>query len=499
MSKRVEIVVFIVFCIAVAVLSIFTGLKLHNSSKAGADILTALFVLLSIGISAGAGYIFFSYEKLKIEKIFLMFFIVFGALYLIILPMFGSNDEPNHWKRILQISRGGIIAQSTSQGVGGLLPSNTIVRVKGVKDLFSKFDENNIEFLEFGNTAAYSPISYLLHLPGVIAANLLGDYVFASAYAGRLSCFLLSLVLLYFIIKKLPFKKKTFFVLTTAPLFLQEASSLNADIFIYISSYIAVAFALIYSYGNHLDDKMKIRRLIFIFFLSIAISLMKTVYLPIILIFLMIPASMFKSRKQALFLFSALFIISFAADLIWTIKSSVAYDTGFNNMAFVFAHPISFIILLTRNAAANFLYAIYGSFGGNLGFGVTGESPISLWLIIFYVLSILFVILSEKYQDFKFLHRFLFFIISGSVIVLSIASMIYISINFWQSPNAIIYFTAARYFIPAWFFIALFISSFKIIHIQIDEDKVFKCMLLIIPFIHLSAYSTLITFFTKYL
>jgi hypothetical protein len=225
----------------------------------------------------------------------------------------------------------------------------------------------------------------------------------------------------------------------------------------------------------------------------------KTVYLPLVLLFFILPTSKFQSQKQKFISLGILFVICSIIDLIWTIKTSGGLDTGFNNMAYVFANPVSFTILFIKNVIANFPHAVYGSFGGNLGFGVTGESPISKWLIYPYVLSILFMALSEKHYELKKINKFLMCAVLLSTIILFSAALIYIAFNFWQNPNGIILFTGARYYIPVWFLMALFIASFKIIHINIDEEKVFRVMLLIIPFIHLTAYSTLITFFSKYL
>ncbi|MDR3048936.1 MAG: DUF2142 domain-containing protein [Elusimicrobiota bacterium] len=499
MSKRLSLALFAAFCIGAIILSIITGIKLHSPVKPGADIIAALFVLLSVFICFVSGFVFFRYDKLKIEKIFAVFFVVFGFLYMVIIPMFGSNDEPNHWKRILQISRGDIMSVQVQQEVGGFLPSNTVPRLRGISDLFIKFDEKNIEFFNFGNTAAYSPLSYTLHLPGVLAANLISNYVYANAYAGRLSCLILSFFLLYFVIRKIPIKKKTLFVLITTPLFLQETATLNADVLLNIVSYAAIVLILFYSYGEAALEKIKIRTLLIIILLSLIISMNKTAYFPLILLFLMLPSSKFQSQKQKIISISVLFIICFIIDLLWTLKTSGGMDTDFNNMAYVFANPISFAILFTKNVIANFPYAVYGSFGGNLGFSVTGESPISKWLIYPYVLSILFTALSEKYYELKKNNKFLIFVVLFSTISLFSAAMIYANLNFWQNPNGIVLFTGARYYIPVWFLTALFIASFKTIHINIDEEKVFRIMLLIIPFIHLAAYSTLIIFYSKYL
>ena len=59
-----------------------------------------------------------------IEKIFLLLAVVFGFLYVFILPPFQSVDEGMHCFRAYQISQGKFLADNLNGKIGDTIPSS---------------------------------------------------------------------------------------------------------------------------------------------------------------------------------------------------------------------------------------------------------------------------------------------------------------------------------------------------------------------------------------
>lgn len=269
-----------------------------------------------------------------------------------ICPPFMAPDEVNHFRRAFEIAEIGYVSEHMGEtGVGGnVLP-------KAVNEYVSLFtedeqtdedeepaillnrdetDENEepvillnwdeTEEMEYGNTALYSPISYLPQAVGIRIACVFTDNVAKIFFAGRLAnaiaCFLVCILA----VCTVPFGKRVLFLIMTFPLSVQEMISMSPDGFTISLSLFFLALILKLSYG---DSRIRSRDLVVTAVSAIILSQLKIVYVVLLLLLLMIPLKKFGSPRQAIMFKAALLGAAFLLNVIW-LKISAGFLVEFN-------------------------------------------------------------------------------------------------------------------------------------------------------------------------
>ena len=92
--------------------------------------------------------------NLSIEKIFVLLAILFGILYVFILPPFQSVDEGMHFFRTYQISEGHLTAKKIDGKVGDEIPSS----LSDFYDKYVPFIKNIDKFEEICYTKKHTNI-----------------------------------------------------------------------------------------------------------------------------------------------------------------------------------------------------------------------------------------------------------------------------------------------------------------------------------------------------
>lgn len=392
----------------------------------------SLSVISLIGIAL---YVFIYYQKLTIDNIFFIFFTVIGLSYLFILPMSGAPDEGAHWLRILDIKEGHIIAgYSIDDRHGGDMLSgnarfNFDVRNGKYSDLNKyitlNLDKENKIWYEFSNTALYSPISYLFQIPGVILLSLFTDSTLLLMYAGRISAFLFSLLVVSACIKRLPVHKFLVFCIAMMPMFIHQSISLSADTSLNSVSLAASAFIIAVLFNN--KNKITKKQIIVCFCLAICISLSKIVYLPLVFLFCLIPITKFESRKQYLLFCISIIVLSFLLNLGWFVYVSSKYKIDFHDGAnmneqlkFIFSNPLGFCKIILKTWVLKFPGYISGYLGSTIGWYIEIPSTI---LYLYLMISIMLMLFEkESNLNIPFKKRAILFLITASILCLITAS-----------------------------------------------------------------------------
>ena len=121
---------------------------------------------------------------------FLVLGLFFGLLFLLVTPPFQVPDEPAHFYRAYQVSRGGLVPQQLGTQVGGNLPRSLSKlegrfkylqfhserRVTAAQVLDARripLGPNDEVFTSFPNAALYSPVNYLPQAIGIAIARSL--------------------------------------------------------------------------------------------------------------------------------------------------------------------------------------------------------------------------------------------------------------------------------------------------------------------------------------
>ncbi|HRI59383.1 MAG TPA: DUF2142 domain-containing protein [Saprospiraceae bacterium] len=181
------------------------------------------------------------------EIVFPSMALLFGSMFVFLVPPFQSPDEPAHFLRAYQVSEGIFFPETKDQRLGGELP----VSLVQVCDSFSflkmnyeaRLDKSLIfrglniplaperrQFTDFPNTAIYAPTAYIPQAAAIALLRPLGASPLLLLYACRLANLFVWLLLVWAAIRLIPFLKNTLTALAMLPASLVIAASANADV-----------------------------------------------------------------------------------------------------------------------------------------------------------------------------------------------------------------------------------------------------------------------------
>lgn len=252
-------------------------------------------------------------------------------------------------------------------------------------------DWNQTKEMEFGNTALYSPVSYLPLSAGIRVANVFSDQVATLFYGGRWGNVIANFLLCIFALRLAPFGKRILFLIMTFPMTLQEMVSLTPDGFTISICLFFLAYILRLSYGTSGDpENPRIRKvtpldMAALAVSSVVLSQIKIVYVILLLLLFMIPGSRFRTKRTALIFKGVTAVFALALNLLWLSTSSgflVEFQPGVDTPAqidYVLSHIPVFYEVCARtliNSFASWTSTMTGSTLGTLNISVT---PI-VWL-----------------------------------------------------------------------------------------------------------------------
>lgn len=415
-------------------------------------------------------------KKVSIEKLFLIISLIFGLLYVFILPPFQSVDEGMHFFRTYQISEGNFVAKNINNHVGDTLPTSLStfynhyvpfiknidkkIDLKEIKNSFKfPLNENIKTFTEFANTALYSPVCYISQLPGVILAKMMKMPLALIFYFGRLCNLIFYCLLVYFALKITPFFKMPMFLLALMPMSLSLGSAFTCDVMVLGLNFLWFALILKIMTNPVCDNKIFLKNLIIMSIFAFLISITKSYILLIPLIFL-IPKGKFKTLKQySLFMVSIVFFACLGF-LIWSFQCkglSLNMNTVFANSAaqilFIKTHPLKYIGILTKTffvKTPRLLITMIGVLGWQ-------DTKLDWLTYIIYPFLIYFAVFSDNF-NYK-TERWQKYIILITIVVGTILT--YTSLYIMWSPvgNNVILGLNGKYFIPVVLPLLLFFKN----------------------------------------
>jgi uncharacterized membrane protein len=400
------------------------------------------------------------------EKAFLSIGLVFGILFLLVIPPFQVPDEPAHFYRAYQVSEGKFIAEKRDNIAGGLIPkslSDSVViwnsipfhpENKTTKKQFLETFNVSLKkrekfFAAFPNTALYSPIPYLPQAIGIALGKVLYLSPIILLYLGRLTNLIISVYLTFLAIKITPFLKWVFFLLALTPMATFQRGSLSADSFIN-----SIAILLITTITKCAFDinKEKIVRsdIVILCLLTILLSLSKQAYFLIPFLCFLIPKYKFGNQKKYLIICFFLSLTSAIAWISWAfvikgiyvpLKPDIAVVD--EQVRFILSHPERFALILFNDFNVN-VKGYLEQFIGVLGWLDTQLPGI---LHSSYTFVLLFIALIDSHPNVIILLKDklkVFAVLSSSIFLLYL--LIYLSWN--PVGQEVVEGVQGRYFIP---------------------------------------------------
>jgi uncharacterized membrane protein len=332
--------------------------------------------------------------RLTPRRAFLPLAWIFGALYVLVTPPFQVPDEYMHFYRAYQVSTGRLIAYRGNNGVvGGDLPASLWEfgnRVAGnlvfapetkadVGEIWAarsiRLDQSVLRFYSFGNVSWYSPMNYAPQAISVAAARMVGLGPMGIFYAARFGNLLSWSLIVFAALRLIPVLHWTLVLCAMTPMCLAQASSISADATVNAVCFLFVAVVVRSAMAT---GPVRWGELILVSIFGAAAGLVKTAYFPLTILFLLIPANRFASRRWYWMAF-AIFIVACVCTLgVWSHFTfgaqsySMEHVDPHRQLVYMVHHPMRMVQMeLGMLAAVPFISSIIGQLGWH---------DIKLWL-----------------------------------------------------------------------------------------------------------------------
>ena len=285
-----------------------------------------IFITLLIAYIAINIYKKIKSANIKKEKAFLIIGICLGLGLIIINVPLAKYDEHAHFWRAYELANG-IIKSGTKELPNSIF--NIVIDSEGVYHIEQKtsydymkkvssieLDKADKSMQTVGATATLSPFSYIPQTVGCIIGKILNLKPILVVYLARLSNLAFYIGIIYIAIKIMPKEKWKEIVMLIAllPMSLNLAASISPDATIISLSILIVAYMLNLKFKK---KKIDTKDCIILVILNLIVSMCKIVYLPIMLLYFLIPVEKFKNRSQRNLLFLTNILLFIGIYSIW--------------------------------------------------------------------------------------------------------------------------------------------------------------------------------------
>jgi uncharacterized membrane protein len=421
------------------------------------------------------------------ERAFLVISLVFGFFYLIITPPLQVPDEPNHFYRAYQVSEGTFLAEKSDKRVGGLLPSSLLsfkalyepviadakmTRALRVQGFDLSLNSAHREFIDFNNTALYSPVCYLPQAAGILLGRLFNGSVLTLFYLARILPLLCWILMVFYAIKIIPVAKWLFCFAALLPMSVYINATVSADVMTNAMAFLFIAVCLNTALR---PQTLSSRRIILLITILVLIPLVKTIYVSLVPLIFVIPRQKFGSGLKQVTMISVFILSAAITLLIWSkavkgmylsyddynpaYRDKVALFGGADanrQLAHILRHNVVFYRVVGNSTVSlfkNYLPNYIASFGWA---DLNPPKWFSYTLLI--CLFLIAIVESENGREFKVLMRFFVFISFFA----SLVAVIFTQYLIWTGPGPeVVNLTQARYLIP--FFPLLVLCFYAII------------------------------------
>jgi len=439
-------------------------------------------------------------KKINLEKIFLYVMIPIGMLYMILMPIGSVPDENNHLFRSYEVSLGHLTSEVNEQGGGGSeLPIGLTeivfnfredVEEDTYKTWLEKVKIENITNETEFNPHGMSLYSFLCYLPqalGIAITRIFTSNLLLQAYGGRIINFVVCIFIMWFSLKKIPFKQLTFLIIAFLPMVFQEIISLSADGITIASATLVVSYVLFLIY----EKKGQLNKIDYIILISscLVLAMGKIVYLPICLLLYGIPKDRFKSNKDKFIKITSIVGVISILNFTWLMYATRhlievnPYVNPKEQLKFILYNPIKYLTVIINSLRQmdwiiwDYPMQLVGTWLGWLNIRLSNLFQLPLLILL------IFSIVCENYKKIVIdnkLKILAFFIVFITIVL--IFTSLYISWNALQ--NWTVEGIQGRYFIP----LLLLIAVFSYNHYIVIEKKIpYRYILLFMIFVNIHA------------
>jgi len=456
-------------------------------------------------------------KKCKPEKVFLIFSIFWGIPMVFLTPPYHVPDEPGSFMRIYQISEGTMISEINGDSLGGDLPvvfeefhsiwAKTVldpearVRLSDFRNALKiPSCDTERKFFLFPTGAFHTSVTYFPHTVGVLIGRIFNLPLLITFYLGRLTNLAVWIILMYFAIQAIPVLKWWLVVLALSPMNVFLAASLSGDTptnavtFLFLSLILKTALV---------ENSQFTRKTFYLLtLLGVLLALLKNAYVPITLLWFIIPKQVFTNQRN----YFTTTILFFGLVAIFYVSNALALNHLLNTidyenlsgkilgihvlnphkqLHYVIENPLRFAGIAIRSywESRNFIITSYGGTFGWLQHKMPG-------VIIYFVIFVQFALALTNAKSGIILpaRKKAVIALAFTGVIVAFSLLMYVQFN--SVANPVIINLQGRYFIPA---VPLFLLLFYNQRIIVSE-AVLKYLVIISVFvIQIFTIATIIT------
>jgi uncharacterized membrane protein len=347
--------------------------------------------------------------------------LVFGLLFMFLIPPLQGGDEPNHLLRAYQLSEGNVVSEYVEKSTGGTLPTNLVrfsrmavaavrpgdkeskLTPNKLREMASLPDEHSRSTATFSNTAVYSPVAYAPQIVGIWIGRVFRAQPLTLMYLARLSGLVFAVLTISFAISKLPFGKLPFAVAALIPMGISQISVVTADVMVISLTFLTVAMVLHYAYRDQDLSKKNIAVLLALFVL---ICLTKPAMFPIAIISVLLVRNKAIDRRKVWKLVGVFMAAAVVTTLAWNglIKDIASFGysadikgTSYDQQLHFVAHqPFTYLKVLYESYLTTKFNESVISFYGNFGWL---DTPMPLFSVVIGLMVLcLSVFITTQYE-----------------------------------------------------------------------------------------------------
>ena len=362
----------------------------------------------------------------KLEYLYASIALLFGLIFVFLIPPGWNPDEPQHYWRVQQLTDGNIISDEFTNGkngisVGGAIPTNSanfILSYGGYTATedhtfrldFPSWENKDVSVatkeggelvnLEFSGSARYSPVVYAPQIVGVWLAEKLDLSLFQGFILAKIFALVTQVTCLFWAIKLIPRGKWALFTIGLLPSTVVQSAAFGGDVMTTSACVLFIALVIKMCYIATRPSYMLLGLL---FLLLAIISLVKPAYLPlgVILILLPICQSAYRNKKSLLTLlgFGTLAVLP---GILWLSVTSFIKDNygplvkPVLQKEYVLQHPLEFINALFQtyftDAQPRVLKTLFGNF-------VWDTAPLPLIFMFIGVIVLVLALFVSSYRE----------------------------------------------------------------------------------------------------
>lgn len=415
---------------------------------------------------------------IKPETVFLLLAFPFGLFMVFLTGPFQAPDEPVHFYRAFQISKGQLVGStiriprsvralivSISDGIPGN-DQNKISKRKLYKEFSRPLTAHDEEDIDITILSVYSPVPYAPQALSFHIARVLHIPPLFILYQARVANLLVWISLVFLAIRLTPLHPRLFLALSLMPMTVFMSASVSPDAVTNGLSFLWIAYVLRCLAMR--PGEMKWRDWLLMGLLVIPLALCKSIYVILSGIVLLLPLRHRPVWKTSLL--GAILVIGIALGVgIGWLQLSIGYGTLRNaeaynmptiyDITYIYQKPLVFLNILFNTIQQDFIAQ------ARMLVGVLGWVDIRLpgWVYPLYYALLLSIVLLERRQSFslKFYEKAIILLFATASILLVMVSLFNPRIDV---GNGRIMMPQGRYFIPfaLLYFLPISISVWKL-------------------------------------